>query len=197
MRIGILGGTFDPPHVGHLELARAAREGLDLDEVLFIPARRNPLKGRQPGASARHRLAMVKLLVAEEPCCAVSDIEINQSGPSYTIDTLQTLMLMRPAEYWLILGADAAADLREWKSYQKILKLARLAVAVRRPLGPSDVLLRLPAEAHPFVHFIEMAPQAANATAIREELSRGIEPSQWLTEPVLHYIREHALYGDR
>src|SRR5438045_2029390 len=114
MRIGILGGTFDPPHLGHLALANAAREHLKLDEVIFMPASRNPIKkGTQ--TPPKQRLEMVKRTVEGHPGLAYSDLEITRGGPSYAVDTLTELSFAKPAEYWFLVGADALKDLPTWK----------------------------------------------------------------------------------
>src|ERR1041384_5745403 len=102
MKIGILGGTFDPPHNGHLAFAEAAVQTLELDEVLFIPANRNPLKPEKRQASAKDRLEMVRLMVEGKPQMAVSDIEIRRGGPSYAVETLDELHFVSPAEYWFL-----------------------------------------------------------------------------------------------
>src|SRR3954471_14443433 len=106
MRIGILGGTFDPPHSAHLALAHKALDELRLDEVMFLPVNRNPLK-KIKMSPAKDRLEMVKLAIRDEPNFSVSDIEIARGGPSYAIDTMNELTYARPAEYWFILGSDA------------------------------------------------------------------------------------------
>src|SRR4051794_25149699 len=103
MKIGILGGTFDPPHTGHLSVARAALEQLELDEVLFLPASRNPLKSRKVVTPAKHRLGMVEALVRNEEKMAVSDMELTRGGISYTVDTLGELHMVQPAEYWFLM----------------------------------------------------------------------------------------------
>jgi len=118
MRIGILGGTFDPPHIGHLELARAAIDALKLDEVLFLPAHRNPLK-RAKSSPAKQRLEMVQRMVADEPKMAVSDIETSRGGPSYMVETLMELQMVKPGDYWVLLGADAMKTFDEWKTRRR------------------------------------------------------------------------------
>src|SRR5687768_12512146 len=100
MRIGILGGTFDPPHSGHLTFAHAALETLDLDEVIFMPAHRNPQKKGRSVANSKQRLEMVRRLVGGHQKLSVSDLEITRGGPSYTVETLAELQHARPAEYW-------------------------------------------------------------------------------------------------
>ena len=98
MKYGVLGGTFDPPHLGHLEMAQAARAALGLDEVVIVPANRNPLKTRQ-ASPAKHRLKMCSLMAAGEEGLTVSDVEITRRGPSYAVDTIEELRMARPGEY--------------------------------------------------------------------------------------------------
>jgi len=99
MRIGVLGGSFDPPHRGHLAMAKVALEQLELDEVVFVPANRNPLKDRPVSASGKQRLSMVAAMIADEPQMSVSDMELTRGGLSYAIDTIQELQMVRPGEY--------------------------------------------------------------------------------------------------
>ncbi|HKC89923.1 MAG TPA: nicotinate-nucleotide adenylyltransferase [Candidatus Limnocylindria bacterium] len=136
MRLGVFGGTFDPVHVGHLAIAHAALESLRLDRVVFVLAKRSPLKDRGPVASEADRLAMLELAVAGEPRFAVSRAELDREGPSYTVDTLERLS--GPDELFLILGSDAIADFPRWKDPDRIGRLATIAVA-ERPGAPERV----------------------------------------------------------
>ncbi|HEY0867782.1 MAG TPA: nicotinate-nucleotide adenylyltransferase [Fimbriimonas sp.] len=196
MRIGILGGTFDPPHVGHLALARAAQTQLELDEVLFLPAARNPLKPRSSRTDGKHRLEMVRRLVQNEDRMAVSDMELTRGGVSYTVDTLGELHMVQPADYWFILGADALRGFGEWKSPHRLLRLCRLAVAVRPPMSPQDALVRLPEEYREKVDIVSMPPMAMSSTEIRERLARGKGTLDWVPETVLRYIQTNKLYRE-
>ena len=133
-RIGILGGTFNPPHLGHLELARHARDELGLAEVWLVPARLAPHKAgaRDQDPGPEHRLAMCRLAVAGEPRLSVSEIELEREGPSYTVDTLISIHDQHPdVQPTLILGADVAATLPSWQRPAELLELADLAVALR------------------------------------------------------------------
>jgi nicotinate-nucleotide adenylyltransferase len=134
MRVGVFGGTFDPVHVGHLAIANAALESVPLDRVLFVLARRSPLKERGPVAPEADRLRMLELAIAGEPRFAVSRIELDREGPSYTVDTLERLA--GDDLLFLILGSDAIADFPRWKDPDRIAKLATLAVA-DRPGAPA------------------------------------------------------------
>lgn len=128
-KIGVFGGTFDPVHVGHLAIAQAALECVPLDRVLFVPARRSPLKERGPFASEQDRLAMLRAATAGEPRFAVSTVELEREGTSYTVDTLERLR--EEGELFLILGADAATDFHRWRAPERIRELATLLVASR------------------------------------------------------------------
>ncbi|HKW78458.1 MAG TPA: nicotinate-nucleotide adenylyltransferase [Candidatus Limnocylindria bacterium] len=132
-KVGVFGGTFDPVHVGHLAIAEAAIGSAGLDRVVFVPARLSPLKDREPVAGAQDRLAMLQAATRGEPRFAVSRIELDREGPSYTVDTLEALR--GEGELFLILGSDALADLPRWRSPERIRQLATIIVA-RRPGAP-------------------------------------------------------------
>ncbi len=128
-RIGVFGGTFDPVHVGHLAIALAALESVPLERVLFVPARRSPLKERDPIASASDRVTMLEAAIAHEPRFAVSRAELDRDGLSYTVDTLEALR--GEGELFLIVGSDALTDLARWRYPERIRSLATLLVAPR------------------------------------------------------------------
>ncbi|MBI2982975.1 MAG: nicotinate (nicotinamide) nucleotide adenylyltransferase, partial [Chloroflexi bacterium] len=128
--VGVFGGSFDPVHNGHLAIALAALESIPLDRVLFVPARRSPLKDEAPAGSEADRLAMLELATRDEPRFAVSRIELERPAPSYTVQTLEALA--GQGRLFLILGADAAADLPRWRDPERVRRLATLVVA-RRP----------------------------------------------------------------
>lgn len=196
MKIGVFGGTFDPPHLGHLALAKAARETLALDEIVFLPAARNPLKSRRVGTSGADRLAMIRLLIRGQEGMAASDMELTRGGVSYTVDTLGELQMVQPAEYWFLMGADGIAQLHEWRNTVRIAKLCRLAVAVRPPFESEELLSKLPPEFEGKVDLILMPPVDISSTDIREKFARR-KPVHGLTPPeVLRYIEEHRLYQD-
>ena len=133
MRIGVFGGTFDPPHVGHLLLAADARESLRLDRLIFIPVFAQPFKvGTPPVASPQDRLEMVRLAVADDANYAVDDAEINRKGLSYTVDTLEHLAeRYKGAQLFLLLGQDALAGFPKWRNPERIRELATLASMAR------------------------------------------------------------------
>ena len=132
MRIGVLGGSFDPVHRGHLDLARSAVRRLRLERLLVVPARRSPFKGARPVA-ARHRLAMLRLAFRGIPKARISPMELRRPAPSYTVDTLRALRRRHPkAEIVLLVGTDAARDFSKWHRASGIRRLASLAVFPRR-----------------------------------------------------------------
>jgi nicotinate-nucleotide adenylyltransferase len=194
MRIGILGGTFDPPHLGHLEFARAAIEDLNLDEVMFLPAHRNPLK-KFKSSPAKARMEMVEQMIQGEPKMSVSDIEISRGGPSYMVETLMELQMVRPGDYWLLLGADALKTFDQWKNPEKIVKLCRLAAAVRAPLTETDVMSRLTPEMREKVDLVKMKAVDISATELRNRLAKrtGLV-APFLSPAVLQYIKQSHLY---
>src|SRR5678816_2710236 len=132
MAVGLFGGSFDPIHHGHLITARSALEQLELDEVRFVPAREQPFKVGQHQAPAMHRARMVELAIAGEAGFRLERVELDRSGPSFTVDTLRALSAAEPDTQWvLLLGDDAARDLPKWREPDVVAKLARIAVFAR------------------------------------------------------------------
>ena len=184
-RVGVFGGTFDPVHVGHLAIALAALETLPLDRVVFVPARRSPLKERGPVAGPEHRVAMLERATGDEPRFSVSRIELERDGPSYTVDTLEALS--GEGRLFLILGADATADLDRWKDPDRVRALATLVVA-RRPGSAGE----LPAGAVALdTPLMDISARELRARAARARSLRYLVP-----DPVCRYIEEHALYRE-
>ena len=189
----MLGGTFDPVHRGHLALARAARDELALDELLFVPAGQPWRKAGRIMAPANHRLAMLRLALAGEPAFRVETLELDRPGPSYTVDTLEALRAARPGdELFFIAGEDALADLPNWVRPQRILELATLAVA-RREGVPQAAGERLPGLSERVVR-LKMPLVDVSATEIRERVRRGEPIGEMVPPAVAAYIREHGLY---
>ena len=140
MRIGILGGTFNPPHLGHLICAQEAYLQLELDRVTLIPARIPPHKPVEDEPGAQHRLELCRVAVGDDERFDVSDVEIAREGPSYTVDTLELLHSREPeSELFLIVGGDIAAGLPKWREPERVLSLATLAVAGRRGTSRAEV----------------------------------------------------------
>jgi nicotinate-nucleotide adenylyltransferase len=200
-RIGVLGGTFDPIHVGHVAVAQAARRELGLDVVLVIPAARPPHKVGVPMAPAADRLAMVELAVAGEVGLSASRIEIDRAGPSWTIDTLAGIaeaarLAGHDAELTLILSADAFAGLPAWHEPDRLLQAARIAVAPRPGHAPPS-LDALPPDLRALATatvFLAGPNMDVSATEIRRRVAAGLSIEGLVAPPVARYIEEHHLY---
>ncbi len=194
MKIGIFGGTFDPPHIGHMNLAQSALAHLELDEIIWMPTFQNPLKVKNRATPGKDRLEMVKLATADHPNMAVSDAEVSRRGPSYTVDTLSELQFVRPADYWFILGSDSLKTLPQWKQPERLLRLCRIAAAVRPPVNPVEALLLLPPHFRDRIDLFEMNPVEISATEIRNNVARGRSIEPWVSKPVIKYIQDNKLY---
>ncbi len=193
LRLGILGGTFDPIHLGHLRLAEEARAKLGLDRVLLVPAAAQPLKAQGLAAGAEDRLAMARLAAAPFPWIEVSDIEVRRPPPSYTIDTLRAIRAERQdAELFFVIGADAARDLPRWFQVGELLRLATFVVATR----PGFELVA-PPPLRDRLRTLEIEALPISSTEVRRLLHAGGDVSRLLPAPVLAYIRERGLYGAR
>ncbi len=199
MRLGILGGTFDPVHRGHLALARAARDELGLNEVLFLPAGQPWRKAGRTIAPHEQRLAMLRRALEGEPAFRVSTMELERPGASYTADTLETLTAARPGdEVVFILGEDALRDLPNWARPERILELAELAVARRAdasPGGLEEAERRLPGLGKRIV-WLKMPVVAVSATEIRERVRGGQPIGDMVPAAVEAYIRAQGLYRE-
>lgn len=189
-RMGVLGGTFDPPHAGHVAVGLAARRGLGLDRVMFVPAGRPWQKTTSGGyepAPAEDRYEMTRLAVAPEEGLEVSRLDLDRPGPTYTVDTLEALEA--PArELFLVLGADAAALMPTWHRWEDVVALATLAVVPRRGAAPP----RLPGAR---VVEVTMDPVDVSASEIRRRLAAGEPVARLVPAAVERYIRAHGLYG--
>jgi nicotinate-nucleotide adenylyltransferase len=195
-RIGVLGGTFDPIHNGHLALAGAARQQLALDRVIYVPAGVPWRKAGRRITPAQHRLEMVRLAVAGDPAAEVSTIELDREGPSYTAETLDALARKHSgAELYFIIGEDALADLPNWRRPDEIIRLAELAVA-RRPGRASggDERWRAIPGIDERIAWLDMEPVTISASDIRKRMAAG-EPVDGMLPPAVEaYIRKHGLY---
>ncbi len=200
MRIGFFGGSFDPPHRGHLAVAHAAAESFRLDRVLLAPTAQQPLKPNGAVASFKDRLAMVELLCQGESRFEASalDAPLVHGAPNYTIDTLTRLRaeLSGDATVFVIVGADAFLDLRRWRSPDGLLDVAEWIVVSRPGFSFTDLdALKLSPEQFARVHLLPGVAEPASATQIRLHLSEGHDCSEIVPAPVLEYIREHHIYG--
>jgi len=209
--IALLGGTFDPIHIGHLRAAIELREQLGFAEVRLVPAHLPPHRAT-PHVDSAARRAMVELAIADEPGLAIDDRELQRPGPSYTIDTLiatrQEIGAACPLA--LALGEDAFAALDTWHRWRELLDYAHIVV-MRRPQaqlpdsGPVAELLRkyqgdsaqIHQHPHGVIAMLPLPPLSVSATAIRHIIAEGRSPRYLLSDPVWHYIREHELYRAR
>lgn len=199
MKMGVMGGTFDPIHNGHLRVAEEVQEKLKLDSVLFVPAGRPWMRAQEPVASPEDRREMVRIAVAGKPYFKVSDIEIERLGPSYMAETIAELKKQSVAGIviYLILGWDAIAALPQWREPARLLEMCRL-VAVKRPgYAPPD-LISMEAYLHGIsekVIVLEKPEIDISASEIRERLAKGLSVGRMIPGAVVKYIREHGLYG--
>jgi nicotinate-nucleotide adenylyltransferase len=194
-RVGLLGGTFDPPHYGHLVAAQEVAWRLELDQMLFLPAGQNPLKRGEPNSPAEDRCEMVRLAIEGNPVFALSRLDLDRPPPSYTADLLKVLEAP-DRELCFVVGADILPELPRWRDPQEILRLARLVV-VTRPGAPTPDVARLE----------QLSPGAASRTTLveipglsiasrdlRERVRQGV-PIRYLTPTAVErFIAERGLY---
>jgi nicotinate-nucleotide adenylyltransferase len=202
MRLGVLGGTFDPIHNGHLGAADAAQRAVGLDAVMLVPSRVPPHRQQPVGANSEHRYAMASLAAAERPGWMVSRIEIDRQGPSYSYDTLVELGKERPStQIFFILGADAFAEISTWSRYPAVLDLANFLVVARpgitldslREQVPSAFSLRPAAETR--VILVDATTPDVSSTEIRRRARNGESLAGLVPDRVAAYIQAHRLYS--
>ncbi len=198
MNIGVLGGTFDPIHMGHLIVAEETRSQLDLAEVLFMPAREPWLKANNCISSAEQRVQMVRLAIADEPAFKLSTMEIERAGPSYTVDTIAELTGQMGVgdKLFFILGWDNLIQLPQWHEPSRLVKMCRL-VAVPRVGYPHPALKTLAAAISGLSQSVILlnTPQIEiSSSEIRQRVARGLSIHHLVPEPVERYIRQHGLY---
>lgn len=199
--LGILGGTFNPPHIGHVALARHALDELALDRVLLVPAHTSPHKSDAAHASAaedpgpEHRLRMCQLAIEDAEGLGVCDVELERGGLSYTVDTLTAIHASNPeVALTLIVGADTAKTISSWREPRRLLELAQLAVAARAGTGHERVLDTLEGAR---VRLLEMPAVAVSSSLVRERVARGEAIEQLVGPAVARYIEDNGLYRAR
>ncbi len=197
--LGILGGTFNPPHDGHLACARHAYRELDLGRVLFMPVHVPPHKRGEDDPGAEHRLTMCRLATEGDYRLLVSSIEVERDGPSYTVDTLRAIHASDPGvELTFIVGADMARTLLAWREPEQVLALARMAIAERKGETQAEVLDALaPLAAAERVCFLRMPPVDVSSSLVRARVAAGEPIDDLVPAAVVGYIAEHGLYGSR
>jgi nicotinate-nucleotide adenylyltransferase len=192
-----LGGTFNPPHLGHIVCAQEAYLQLELDRVMLMPARIPPHKPVEHEPGVAHRLALCRLAVQGDDRFSVSDLELARPGPSYTVDTLEGLNSSEPNnELFLIVGGDVAAGLPQWREPERVLALATLAVARRRGTAWASVESALRGlRGGERARFFRMPQIGVSSTIVRERV-RAKQPIRYIVpDQVAEYIARHRLYG--
>jgi nicotinate-nucleotide adenylyltransferase len=198
MKIGVLGGTFDPVHLGHIMMAEEARKSLGLKEVLLVPAGQPMTRSNERITSTEHRIRMLQLAVAGFSHLKVSTVEIKRPGPSFTVDTITEMRRKYGSkdEIFFILGWDSLAQLPIWKEPERIINMCIL-VAVPRPGWPPPALKTLEKDIPGIskrVVFLEKPRVDISATDIREKVARGESIDRLVPGPVAEYIKKHGLY---
>jgi nicotinate-nucleotide adenylyltransferase len=196
VRIGVLGGTFNPPHLGHLVCGQEAYIQLELERVILIPARQPPHKPIDEEPGPEHRLELCRLAVEGDPRFAVSELELNRDGPSYTVDTLSSLHSSTPdTDLYLILGGDIAAGLPGWHEPERVLSLATVAVAKRRGT-PRELVEQSLAQLQggERTRFFHMPRIGVSSTFIRQRVRARQSIRYLVPDEVAGYIAEQGLY---
>ena len=190
-RIGILGGTFDPIHMGHLVLAEQVKEKLKLDQVIFIPCFSPPHKTRKKLSPAKHRFQMTKLALEGNRSFTVSDIEIKKGGLSYTVDTLRELKNRYPrSQIYFLTGSDVVDELNTWKEPEKIYKLAKVVIATRPGFDEFDPENRFAKKSI----MVEITGLDISSSKIREKVKKRRSIKYLVPLKVEEYIRKERLY---
>ena len=192
MKICLFGGTFDPPHIGHLLIAQTVCEAENFDKILFIPAYSPPHKNNI--TPVKHRIEMVKLAISDNPNFEYSDADIVRKGVSYTIDTILDIKQksgFKNDEVYYLIGSDSLIDLKNWKDSKKILKECNVIVAIRPGFRPSDIPHWILQE----VHFANIPRFELSSTKIRSRWVKDLTIRYMVTLPIWEYINKNNLYN--
>lgn len=209
-RLGLLGGTLDPPHFGHLDAAEAARLALALDEIWLVPSHAPPHRPADPIASSFHRFALAALAIVDLPQYRASDLELRRAGPSYTIDTLRELhgAGWAPSQLFFIIGADAFAEIPSWRAFPAVLDASNFVVVGRAGTAPASVVSRAPEvaariepptyrAAHPHdtkIFPVDARTRDISSTLIRTRLRNSQRIDDLVPASVERHIMAHGLY---
>jgi nicotinate-nucleotide adenylyltransferase len=195
-RIGILGGTFNPPHIGHVACARAAADELGLDGVWLMPVAAPPHKRAQQDPGAEHRLALCRLAADDDERLSASALEIERGGASYTVDTLAALRARRPDdELTFVAGGDMALSLPDWREPERVLELATFAVVEREGAGREQIAARLGAlRGADGIVFFDMPRVDVSSSLVRERVAAGESVDGLVPAAVARYIAQRGLY---
>lgn len=192
-RLGLFGGTFDPPHLGHLVVAQDVVERLELDRLFFVPAGEPPHKVEDRLSPAAVRLAMVQAAAGDDPRLGVSDVEVAREGPSYTVDTLRWYRERHPgAELFFLMGADQLVRFRSWREPREIARLARLVVMAREGVDPERLD---PGIEVPFLR-VPVTRVDISSTEVRRRIREGRSIRYLVPEPVRRIIEREGLYRE-
>ena len=196
-RVGVVGGTFDPPHYAHLVLGETARVQLRLDRIIFVPAGQPPHKVMRPMSSAHHRAAMVETAIADNPAFALSRVDLDRPGPDYTVGMLALLQQGFPeAELFFLIGGDSLAELHTWHDPASILRQARLAVMQRSGWEADlEMLERAVPGVRERLLWLDAPRLNISSTDLRRRLSLGLPIRYLVPPPVEAYIRTHFLHA--
>ncbi len=194
-RIGIMGGTFDPPHLAHLRISEEAREAFRLEQVLFIPAADPPHKQGRPITAYRHRYRMTELAITGNEAFAISDMERRREGPSYSLLTIRELAAQGDAELYFITGMDSINDLHTWYHPKELLSLCHF-IGTTRPGDPGDLaaLQRDFGDLAGKIDFLTVPGMEISSTDLRERVRQSRSIRYLVPRAVEHYIREEGLY---
>jgi nicotinate-nucleotide adenylyltransferase len=194
LRLGILGGAFNPPHIGHLICAQEAIVQLELDRVTFIPFGQAPHRELQQDPGAEARVEMCERAIAGDERFELSRIEVDREGPSYTVDTLR--QLSGDHELFLILGGDQAANLSHWREPEEVLSLATVAAVERTGFSRNAIAVNAASlRGAQRMRFFEMPRIGVSSSFIRRRASQGLPIRYYVPDTVVDYISEHGLYG--
>ena len=203
-KTALFGGTFDPIHLGHTTVAAAACESVGADKVIFVPARRSPLKAFFPEASDEDRLEMIKLATSDNKMFGFSNYELKKTGPSYTLETVRYFrqQFRNDVSILWFMGADTLEDLPHWYGITELIDECNLSVMYRAGFAPPDFTKFIPLWGEQRVgklqrNVIETPLVDISSTEIRKRLASGKEVTGMISPKVLHYIREKRLYGIR
>jgi nicotinate-nucleotide adenylyltransferase len=199
MEIGVLGGTFDPVHNGHVEVAKEARVSLNLDTVLFVPVRQPWMKSDRPITPVEHRVQMVRLAISDYPFFCISMVDVERAGPTYTVDTITQLKRQfgSGSEFFVILGWDSLLDFPQWEEASRLVTMCRLVAAPRPGYRLPDLEAlesRVPGLAGRVI-LLEKPEVDVSATEIRRRVASGLSIHGLVPGAVERYIREHGLYA--
>tara|TARA_B100000405_G_C16536189_1_gene356684 strand:+ start:113 stop:694 length:582 start_codon:yes stop_codon:yes gene_type:complete len=192
MKICLFGGTFDPPHIGHLLIAQTVCEAEDFDKILFIPAFTSPHK--KSITPVEHRIEMVKTAIIDNPKFEYSDVDILRGGVSYTIDSIMDVkrkMNLENADLYYLIGSDSLIDLKNWKESKKILDECNVIVAIRPGFRPSDI----PPWILQKVHFANIPRFELSSSKIRSRWVEDLTIRYMVTLPIWEYINQNKLYS--